>query len=285
MLVHLLQLQCDYPWSRFVLLFLFLSTISHLKAENKVTPLKLYSATLPGGVGKVLLYKYCVTCHGVDLVRKRLEQLRGMKLEEWENLVYAMIDSWGAPIERQETGPLSRYLFDNYGPDTVSSSNTTLEEYVPAGPQHIIILQKCLACHDATVTRRRLQARVGSPASVWRQIVARMRTYGVALTDEEVAQVSQYLGSVSKTASSQNEKMANEFYAFLPAGNGKDLITATCLSCHGAIELKQRMESHPAGDQHYWERVVGRMRNQWQAPLEENEAGVAVEYLNTHFSK
>jgi len=271
-----------------LLFFLVLGGTAATSPAGSPTPLKLYSATLPGGVGKVLVYKYCITCHGGELTRKRLEQLRGMKLEEWENLVFAMIDSWGAPIERQETGPISRYLFENYGPHTVSESppsRAVLEEFLPPGPLQKVILQKCVACHDASVTRRRLESRSGFPPSVWKKIVERMRAYGAALTDDEIEQVSRYLATESGKTGNPNDRMNKDFYAFLPEGKGRDIISATCLSCHGAVELKERIETHPSADEHYWERVASRMKEKWQAPIEENEVGAAIEYLNSHFAK
>ena len=271
-----------------VLFFLLFTGVVGTTPASDLTPLKLYSATLPSGVGKVLVYKYCFACHGFELTRQRLEQLRGLPLEQWENLLSEMIDSWGATIERHEIGPVSRYLFENYGPNTVSDSppsGAALEEFLPPGPEQKIILQKCVACHNAALTRHRLADRAGIPTSGWKKILGRMKGYGVPLTDGETEQLSAYFAdSLSKEATPAMESN-QELESFLPAGPGKDLILAQCLSCHVGLELKQRIQQQSSSDQYYWERVVSRMRNQWEAPIEENEVVVVAEYLKSHFTR
>ena len=62
------------------------------------------------------------------------------------------------------------------------------------------------------------------------------------------------------------------------------MVVADCLSCHGASELKKRIEDHPRGDPYYWEGVVRRMKKQWEAAMEEEEVDVMIEYLNAHFA-
>ena len=253
-------------------------------AQVSITPLGLYSSTLPNGVGKVLLYKYCITCHGVELVQKRLDERRGGELRAWEDLVYEMISSWGAPIEIYEVEPIAQYLLNNYGPQTVANSQSGLEALFSGASEGTLIMEKCVACHDERVTRQLLQSRSGFPSSVWKKILERMGAYGAPITKHETEQLSVYLAkSLDKTDSPNQKKSNQDLYAFLPEGEGKDLVVAICLSCHGALEFKERVEEHPVAEEQYWEPVINRMRNQWKAPLEVSEMEMIVAYLNSHF--
>lgn len=263
--------------------------LAEMKAASvPITPLRGFSATLPAGEGKILVLKYCVACHGPELTRKRLEERRGWIRRYWEDLVFEMMYGWGADIRREEVEPIARYLEENFGPETNRSEppgKEGLETLLPPGEPRNVILAKCTVCHGPEVTRRRMESRIGLSASGWKKVLTRMMSYGASLAEDEMEQLSVYLGADFGSSYSPAEKLPiQEFYSFLPDGPGKNLIVADCLSCHGASELKQRIEDHPRGDPYYWEGVVRRMKKQWEAPMEEEEVDVTIEYLNAHFA-
>ena len=268
------------------LCLLFLAEMN--AASFPITPLRDFSATLPAGEGKILVFKYCVACHGPELTRKRLEERRGWIRRYWEDLVFEMMYGWGATIRREEVEPIARYLEENFGPQPNGSEppgKELLEAVLPPGEQSSVILAKCTVCHGPAVTRRRMQSRIGLSASGWKKLLTRMKNYGAPLAEDEMQQLSVYLSADFGSSSAPAQELPiQEFYSFLPEGPGKDLVVADCLSCHAASELQKRMEDRPRGDSYYWEGVVRRMKKQWEAPLEEEEVDLAIEYLNAHFA-
>ena len=268
------------------LCLLFLAEMN--AASFPITPLRDFSATLPAGEGKILVFKYCVACHGPELTRKRLEERRGWIRRYWEDLVFEMMYGWGATIRREEVEPIARYLEENFGPQPDGPEppgKEALEAVLPPGEQSNVILAKCTVCHGPEVTMRRMQSRIGLSASGWKKLLTRMKSYGAPLAEDEMEQLSVYLSADFGSSYAPGEALPiREFYSFLPEGPGKDLVVADCLSCHAASELQKRMEDRPRGDSYYWEGVVRRMKKQWEAPLEEEEVDLAIEYLNAHFA-
>lgn len=251
-----------------------------------ITLLRAFSAMLPNGEGKILVFKYCVMCRGAKLTRKRLQERKGWKQEDWEDLVSEMMDGWGATMEREEVEPIAEYLVANFGPSVVKSSSEEkdkLEGLLAPGDPKKVILAKCTSCHDREVTGQRLESRAGLPAPVWKRLLIRMKAYGAPVTSDEIEQLSNYLAS--SLGSQTKISPVGELYSYLPEGSGKELVMAYCLSCHGVAELKRRIEDGSKEDQYYWERVVFRMKKQWESPLEDEEADAISNSLNSHFAK
>jgi hypothetical protein len=245
-----------------------------------MTPLKALSATLPSGEGKILFYKYCVMCHGAELIGKRLEDRRGWIFRYWEDLVFEMIDQWGAPISREEVDPIARYLMQNFG---LPGEQPSLEALLPAGDQRQMILQRCTPCHDPGIT---IQLRVDLPATAWKKLLQRMRTYGAPLSPDEVESLSLFLSqNLTSDGETAQKNPVRQLDALLPDRPGKDLTLVACLSCHGPSEFKKRLEQHSREEPYYWRRVVHRMREQWEAPLQEPEVDLLVDYLSSHFTR
>ena len=259
-------------------LLFFLLPVGHVHASsNPITPVREFSAVLPSGEGKILVLKYCVACHGPRVARARLEA------GKW------MSEQWGAIMESGDTEPLAQYLEENFGEDSQQpppEEKNRLEALLPPGGEKNLILGKCIGCHQERVLARRLESRRGLPAQVWKQVLSRMKSYGAPLTEDEIGPLSAYLESCLGSDTQRTEPSpAGELYSFLPAGAGKDLIAAQCLACHGASELKNRIEKHPPEDPNYWEAVVRRMKDRWEATLEEEEVTAVVAYLNSRFAR
>ena len=54
----------------------------------------------------------------------------------------------------------------------------------------------------------------------------------------------------------------------------------------GRSTYQEEWFEEPAGkDPYYWNRVVHRMRQRWEAPLEEQDEETVVQYLNSHFTR
>ncbi len=244
-----------------------------------LTPMKAFSATLPSGEGKILFYKYCVECHGAELIRKRLEGRSGWILRYWEDLVFEMIEQWGAPIGRQEVEPIARYLLQNFG---AQFKPTSLETLLPAGDSRNQIARKCTPCHDPGTT---IGLRIGLPAPAWEKLLERMQDYGAPVVTEEIEQLGLYLQQNLASDRDMPTDPLRELDSFLPHAPGRNLVLATCLSCHGPTEFKKHLQEPAGEDPYYWNRVVRRMRQRWEAPLEEQDEETVVQYLNSHFTR
>lgn len=63
----------------------------------------------------------------------------------------------------------------------------------------------------------------------------------------------------------------------LPAGTGRDLVTADCLICHGASMIEQQHK-----DTTGWNKTVSQMIA-WGAPVQPAQTHVLIAYLAQHF--
>lgn len=250
----------------------------------QISPLKQLSAVLPSSEGKILVFKYCVACHGPALIQKRLESGRGWPLNYWEDVISQMIQSWGATIEPAEVPAIARYLESTYGA-ALSTARAALEA-LPAGTEKDLLEGKCFGCHDRDVTARRMAARRDLPAPAWTTLLGRMNRYGARLSDAELSQLSAYLErAMASREGAADPKRLKALSSALPDRDGKNVVLAVCLSCHGPDELRQRIEAFSTDDPFSWERVVRRMQTRWEAPLDDGDVEVTVKYLNSIGSK
>ena len=270
------------PWgsARYAGLVLAFLVCTPTVGSAQISPLRQLSAILPSGEGKILVFEHCVACHGPALVQKRLEVGRGWPLNYWEDVILQMVFAWGATIESAEIAKIAEYLEASYSaaPSVPQAPLQTL----PAGEEKVLFETKCLACHDREIIARRMAARRGLPASVWTKVLGRMSDYGARLNDAELLQLSAYLeGAMALRDRTTDENGLKAFSAALPDREGKSIVLAVCLSCHGPGELGRRVESFSGDDPYYWERVIKRMQSRWQAPLEDGDVEVTVKYLNS----
>ena len=116
-----------------------------------------------------------------------------------------------------------------------------------------------------------------------------IHAWGATIEPQEIPILVRYLTDTFASVPSNAQEMANSgalktFASSLPDGDGKNVILAVCLSCHGPEELGRRIQTAPRDD-FYWQRVVTRMQSRWEAPLDAGEVERAVTYLNTIASK
>lgn len=274
-------------WACALLLFIVVSpTGLAVGGTLATTPLRSLSALLPSGEGKILVLKYCVTCHGPQVLRKRLEERRQWQTKDWEDLVFEMNESWAASIAREEIDPIVQYLSAAFGPEASESAKLNQLKMSLQGVQlKQLVLDKCTACHAPGITAVRLKSRVGLPAAGWKKVLIRMQGYGASLTDAEIRQLSESLASSFGSSSKETTEPIGQLYSSLPAGDGRDSIVAQCLSCHDVSDFRRQLSDHPTKDEYYWDRVVRRMKEQWDAPLLEGDIETITGYLKSHFGK
>jgi mono/diheme cytochrome c family protein len=160
-----------------------------------------------------------------------------------------------------------------------------LSAVLPAGEGKILVLKHCVACHGPVEVQKRLEVGRGWPATYWEDLVLQMiHGWGATIESGEVPIIVGYLsdtfgGVPSKAQASIDPSALKTFASALPEGEGRNVVLAVCLSCHGPDELKRRIETAPRDD-FYWQRVVTRMQSRWEAPLDASDVVLAVNYLN-----
>jgi hypothetical protein len=64
----------------------------------------------------------------------------------------------------------------------------------------------------------------------------------------------------------------------LPEGQGKDLVSNKCMSCHALSTVIVKRASHDV-----WDETVNKMVSEFKAPIHDNDKTVIVNYLATNF--
>ena len=144
-------------------------------------------------MGRQAVAQACAACHNNIL---RMIQSQTQSEEEWRDTVYSMIGR-GGQILPEEIEPLTAFL------TSVSSGRTSLPSQadggrgqpVPGGVEvegQAILQRSCQECHDlATATTR-------STSEDWEAVIARMMTYGAALTPTDQQELIEYLNGLAQ---------------------------------------------------------------------------------------
>jgi mono/diheme cytochrome c family protein len=165
--------------------------------------------------------------------------------------------SRGAQVRPEEIAVISDYLASTFGTDAPAtdtglkqagvgpaSSSQVSGKYSPAipeGPGRVLVLSSCTDCHGLNkITEQRKDERG------WRAAVNDMVRLGAKMKPAEVEAVVSYLalnfgpqlgvvGSASTQATGPTRPA--DLSRMLPDGEGKGLILATCVQCHGLQEI------------------------------------------------
>lgn len=263
-----------------------------------------WSSSLPDGEGKGLVLGTCTQCHSLNPVVLQRKTPRA-----WELSVRDMI-SRGAQIHVQEIAPITAYLARSFGPDASPLAMSSEQQAVshpplssqialntadtlPEGAAKAMILRSCTSCHVLSKTTEARKDEAG-----WRGNVKDMVSLGAKLRPEEETAVVAYLvkhfgrqgspapGVSSKTelvrSSSSMNGMARASTSgtpanLLPDDEGKGLILATCVQCHGTLSYVLGLRKNAEG----WRRTVDDMISRG-AQVTPQEAEIIVGYLAKH---
>ena len=105
------------------------------------------------------------------------------------------------------------------------------------------------------------------------------------MTDDDIKQVSESLARGLGSVGRETTEPMGHLYSSLPAGEGRDLIMAQCLSCHGVSDFGRQLSHYPTEDEYYWDLIVRRMKEQWDVPLLEGDIQTITGYLKLHFGQ
>jgi mono/diheme cytochrome c family protein len=146
---------------------------------------------------------------------------------------------------------------------------------LPPGEGRDLVAVACTQCHGLGTI---VQIRDG--AAGWRQFVNYMIMKGAQVSDREADTVVQYLtasfGPNSAPAAGAAPAAA---LAPLPAGSGKELVEARCVTCHDLLRVVA--SRRPKSD---WDGIVANMINRG-ATATPDERQTIVSYLSTQFGE
>ena len=261
--------------------------------------------SLPDGDGKALVLGTCTQCHSLGAI-----VLQRKSAAQWGKTVSDMI-SRGAQIRPDEIAPISNYLARGFGPDApvpgaasekaAAPQNTsaargeqTARDTFPDGSAKIVIIRSCSECHGLSKITMQNKDEAG-----WLASVKDMVRLGAQLRPEEVTMVAAYLAknfgrpaSTSATAASGVGPVAGasgksaatsarsaDLSRLLPDGEGKGLVLASCVQCHGLQEITGQRKG--AED---WKRTVHDMVSRG-AQVSWPEAELIATYLAERLGK
>jgi cytochrome c5 len=133
---------------------------------------------LPEGPGKEALQKMCGSCHPAEVVANRDRQV-GLRWHWSDTMNRMLLRGARGSIEDQEL--IIDYLAKNFGYIPVRT-------YLPEGPGKQTTERVCGPCHGVTMLMDRRRNR-----GAWAGTVTNMINRGAVATNEEAAQVIEYL--------------------------------------------------------------------------------------------
>jgi mono/diheme cytochrome c family protein len=203
----------------------------------------------------------------------------------------------GAQVRADEIVIISNYLADSFGPDIrvpdtgerqtgaagtqESRSVGVAPQFLPEGPARALVLSSCTECHGLNKITEQRKAAPG-----WRASVKDMVRLGAGLKPEQVESVVSYLATnFGPRQEADGAPQAGggakpvDLSRMLPDGEGKGLILATCVQCHGLQEIVWQRK-----DADGWRRTVQDMVSRG-AQITPEEAGLMASYLARSLGK
>jgi mono/diheme cytochrome c family protein len=145
---------------------------------------------------------------------------------------------------------------------------------LPAGEGRDLVASVCTGCHALNTI---VQIRDGSAG--WRQFVNYMIMKGAQVSQRDSDTIVQYLTTNFGPDSPPAAGAPPPIVASLPAGAGKELVEARCVTCHDLLRVVAARR--PKSD---WDGIVANMVNRG-ATATPDERQTIVSYLATQFGE
>jgi mono/diheme cytochrome c family protein len=145
---------------------------------------------------------------------------------------------------------------------------------LPPGEGRDVFVSVCTGCHSLNTI---VQIRDGSAG--WRQFVNYMIMKGAQVSQHDSDTIVQYLTTNFGPNSPPAAGAPPPVVASLPAGAGKELIEARCVTCHDLLRVVA--SRRPKSD---WDGIVANMVNRGAAATPD-ERQTIVSYLSTQFGE
>ena len=145
---------------------------------------------------------------------------------------------------------------------------------LPAGEGRDLVASVCTGCHALTTI---VQIRDG--AAGWRQFVNYMIMKGAQVSQHDSDTIVQYLTTNFGPSSPPAAGAPPPAVVALPAGAGKELVEARCVTCHDLTRVVASRRQKPD-----WDAIVTNMVNRG-ASATADERQTIVAYLATQFGQ
>src|ERR1700722_9898364 len=145
---------------------------------------------------------------------------------------------------------------------------------LPPGEGRDVVVNVCTGCHTLNTI---VQIRDGSAG--WRQFVNYMIMKGAQVSQHDSDTIVQYLTTNFGPSSPPAAGAPPPVVVSLPAGAGKDLVEARCVTCHDLLRIvaSRRQKSD-------WDAIVANMVNRGAAASPDERQAIA-SYLATQFGE
>ncbi len=144
----------------------------------------------PDGPVWQVLRKNCIACHGIDDYAFYAQDRAA-----WESLLASKHKSGEAVLSAADRSILLDWLVSKFGPETKPFPRTYIPTEITtffSDPEARRLLNRaCTSCHGL----ERVEA-ARNPVDAWRVTLLDMRERGAKLSDEEVEQLTEWLGRV-----------------------------------------------------------------------------------------
>lgn len=145
---------------------------------------------------------------------------------------------------------------------------------LPPGDGRDLVASVCTGCHTLNTI---VQIRDG--AAGWRQFVNYMIMKGAQVSDHDSDTIVQYLTTNFGPNSPPAANAPAPLVVSLPAGSGKDLVEARCVTCHDLTRVVSSRRQKAD-----WDAVVANMVNRGATATPEERATI-VSYLSAQFGQ
>jgi mono/diheme cytochrome c family protein len=145
---------------------------------------------------------------------------------------------------------------------------------LPPGEGRDIVAVACTQCHGLNTIMA-----IRDGAAGWRQFVDYMIMKGAQVKASEADTIVQYLTASFGPNSPPAAGAGPALLASLPAGSGKELVEARCVTCHDLLRIVA--SRRPKSD---WDAIVANMVNRGATATPE-ERQTIVSYLSTQFGE
>ena len=142
--------------------------------------------------GEAIMKAQCLSCHGMDLIASQRLGKTG-----WTKEVEKMM-RWGAEVKDSDKEQLVNFLAANYPSRAFTKEPppppaAALDAKVIASGK-AIFETKCLTCHGEDLVKQQRLSKIG-----WTKEVEKMMRWGTEISDEEKAQLIDYLSGEMKS--------------------------------------------------------------------------------------
>jgi cytochrome c553 len=151
----------------------------------------------PQGPVRDVILKNCTECHGIDDYA-----FFSLDRPAWEKLIRTKHTDSDFSLSDKDWPLLLDWIVSKFGPGTKPFPRTYIAPEITkffSDPEANRLLDRaCTSCHDVELINKERRTE-----EAWRVLALDMRERGAKLTDEEIEQLSEWLGRVKGTNQSQ----------------------------------------------------------------------------------